>query len=136
MPVVAVGVYPPLLAITPCTITTSTDKLVAFNQFLFIGEFAMSSKKMASGGVHTSAWIAQTYVSFTVSITATIIGTFYMPGDNWLKGYMGMGLLFSVASTASLSKTIRDVEESKTMMSRIDEAKLERLLAEYDPFKQ
>ena len=96
----------------------------------------MSSKKIATGGVHTSAWIAQTYVSFVVSITATIIGTFYMPGDNWLKGYMGMGLLFSVASTASLSKTIRDVEESKTMMSRIDEAKLERLLAEYDPFKQ
>ena len=96
----------------------------------------MSTKKVATGGAHTSAWIAQTYVSFVISITATIIGTLYMPGDNWLKGYMGMGLLFSVASTASLSKTIRDVEESKTMMSRIDEAKLERLLAEYDPFKQ
>ena len=96
----------------------------------------MSSKKMTPGTTHTSAWIAQTYVSFVISITATIIGTLYMPGDNWLKGYMGMGLLFSVASTASLSKTIRDVEESKTMMSRIDEAKLERLLAEYDPFKQ
>lgn len=91
---------------------------------------------MAPSTTHTSAWIAQTYVSFVISITATIIGTLYMPGDNWLKGYMGMGLLFSVASTASLSKTIRDVEESKTMMSRIDEAKLERLLAEYDPFKQ
>ena len=97
----------------------------------------MTSKKMTpSTTTHTSAWIAQTYVSFVISITATIIGTLYMPGDNWLKGYMGMGLLFSVASTASLSKTIRDVEESKTMMSRIDEAKLERLLAEYDPFKQ
>lgn len=49
---------------------------------------------------------------------------------------MGMGVLFSVVSTASLSKTVRDVEESKTMMGRIDEAKLERLLAEYDQFKQ
>ena len=66
---------------------------------------------------------------------ATLTGIFYLQGDVWLKGYMGMGVLFSVASTASLSKTIRDVEESKTMMSRIDEAKLERLLAEYDPFK-
>ena len=95
----------------------------------------MSTKKTTAGSAHTSAWVAQTYVSFIISISATIIGTLYMPGDNWLKGYMGMGLLFSVASTASLSKTIRDVEESKMMMSRIDEAKLERLLAEYDPFK-
>ena len=96
----------------------------------------MNSKKAATNSTHTSAWIAQTYISFFVSISATLIGIFYMPGDTWLKGYLGMGVLFSVASTAGLSKTVRDIEESKTMMSRIDEAKLERLLAEYDPFKQ
>lgn len=96
----------------------------------------MSNKKVTTNSTHTSAWIAQTYVAFLISISATLIGVFYMPGNAWLKGYMGMGVLFSVASTASLSKTVRDVEESKTMMSRIDEAKLERLLAEYDPFKQ
>lgn len=94
------------------------------------------NKKVSTNSTHTSAWVTQTYVSFLVSITATLVGVFYMPGDSWLKGYMGMGVLFSVASTASLSKTLRDIEESKTMMSRIDEAKLERLLAEYDPFKQ
>lgn len=96
----------------------------------------MSTKKVATSSPHTSAWIAQTYLSFALSITATIVGVLYIPGSNWLKGYMGMGVVFSVASTVSLSKTIRDVEEAKTMMSRIDEAKLERLLAEYDPFKQ
>ncbi|MEL6354948.1 MAG: YiaA/YiaB family inner membrane protein [Cyanobacteria bacterium J06627_28] len=95
----------------------------------------MSDKKVSAKTTHSSAWIAQTYLSFLVSVFATLTGIFYLPGDVWLKGYMGMGVLFSVASTASLSKTIRDVEESKTMMSRIDEAKLERLLAEYDPFK-
>lgn len=106
---------------------------VEFVSFLEMN--VMSNKKIATGSVHTSAWVAQTYVSFFVSLAATLIGVFYMPGSAWLKGYMGMGVLFSIASTASLSKTIRDVEESKTMMSRIDEAKLERLLAEYDPFK-
>ena len=94
------------------------------------------NKKVSTNSTHTNAWVAQTYISFLVSIAATLVGVFYMPGDSWLKGYMGMGVLFSVASTASLSKTLRDIEESKTMMSRIDEAKLERLLAEYDPFKQ
>jgi len=95
----------------------------------------MSSKKTSAKPTHSDAWIAQTYVSFVVSIAATLIGIVYLPGDSWRKGYMGMGVLFSVASTASLSKTIRDVEEAKTMISRIDEAKLERPLAEYDPFK-
>lgn len=47
-----------------------------------------------------------------------------------------MGILPTVSVTINLSKTIRDVEESKRVINRIDGAKLERLLAEYDPFKQ
>ncbi len=65
---------------------------------------------MSTQSTHTSAWIAQTYISFMVSIAATVIGVLYIPGNNWLKGYMGMGVMFSVASTASLSKTIRDID--------------------------
>ncbi len=95
----------------------------------------MTDKKITTGTAHTNDWVAQTYIPFSVASAATLIGVFYMSGNVWLKGYMGMGVLFSVASTAGLSKTIRDIEESK-MMSRIDEAKLERLLAEYDPFKR
>lgn len=85
---------------------------------------------------HTSAWIAQTWISFTVSITATAIGILYMPANTWMKGYLGMGMLFSIGSTISLSKTIRDVEESKRMLSRLDEAKLEKMLADYDPYNK
>jgi hypothetical protein len=95
----------------------------------------MQVKKYNTPVVHTSAWIAQTWISFVISLSATSLGILYLPVDIWMKGYLGMGMLFSVGSTISLSKTIRDVEESKRMMSRIDEAKLERLLAEYDPFK-
>lgn len=96
----------------------------------------MAIKKYEPPAVHSSAWIAQTWISFIVAIAATGIGIFNMPVDIWLKSYLGMGLMFSVGSTISLSKTIRDVEESKRITSRIDEAKLERLLAEYDPFKK
>ena len=95
-----------------------------------------TTKKFTTPTNHTTAWIAQTWISFVVSISATAIGITYLPADIWLKGYLGMGLMFSVGSTVSLSKTIRDQEEAKRMLSRIDEAKLERLLAEYDPFKQ
>lgn len=95
-----------------------------------------TTKKFNTSSHHTAAWIAQTWLSFVISISATAIGIIYLPADNWLKGYLGMGLLFSVGSTVSLAKTTRDQEEAKRMLSRIDEAKLERLLAEYDPFKQ
>jgi len=47
-----------------------------------------------------------------------------------------MGLLFTVGSTINLSKTVRDVEESKRLINRIDEAKLERILSQYDPYKE
>ncbi|HEY9879487.1 MAG TPA: YiaA/YiaB family inner membrane protein [Leptolyngbyaceae cyanobacterium] len=94
------------------------------------------SKNINTPVVHTTAWITQTWLSFAIAVTATSIGILYMPVNAWMKGYLGMGMLFSVGSTISLSKTLRDVEESKRMLSRIDEAKLERLLAEYDPFKK
>jgi hypothetical protein len=85
---------------------------------------------------HSNGWIAQVWISFALSISATTIGILYTPVDNWIKGYLGMGLFFSVASTISLSKTVRDIHESQRIISRVDEAKLEKILAEHDPFKK
>jgi hypothetical protein len=85
---------------------------------------------------HSSAWIFQSWATFVISISAMSIGIFYTPVDNWVKGYLAMGLLFSVGSSFSLSKTVRDVHESNRLWSRVDEAKLERILAEHDPFKK
>ncbi|MCU0533600.1 MAG: hypothetical protein MUD14_06860 [Hydrococcus sp. Prado102] len=81
---------------------------------------------------HSSAWIAQTWISFIVSIVSTSIGIIYLPVDGWTKGFMGMGLAFSVGSTISLSKTQRDLHESKKITSKIEEARVEKLLAEHD----
>lgn len=85
---------------------------------------------------HSSAWIFQAWASFTISVAAMTIGILYTPVDNWVKGYLGMGLLFSVGSTFSLSKTVRDLHESNKLLSRVDEVKLEKILAEHDPFKK
>lgn len=86
---------------------------------------------------HSSAWVIQVWASFIISITATGIGIAYAPIPNaWVRAYLGMGLLFSVGSALSVAKTTRDLHEAKKVISRIDEAKLERLLAEYDPFKK
>jgi hypothetical protein len=96
--------------------------------------FSMNKKIYNAPAAHTSAWIAQTWLSFILSIGATSTGLLFMPGNLWMKGYMGMGLMFSVGSTASLSKTIRDMEESKRLINRVDEAKLEKLLADHNVF--
>jgi hypothetical protein len=96
----------------------------------------MSDKKYNAAPTHTQAWILQTWLSFILSTSATGIGIFYLPVDVWIKGYLGMGLIFTVGSTIGLAKTVRDIEESKRIISRVDEAKLERLLANYDPYKE
>ncbi len=84
---------------------------------------------------HSSAWIIQTWITFIVSVSATSIGILYLPVDNWIKGYMGMGLLFTVGSTISMTKTQRDIYESTKLTSRIEEARVEKLLSEHDSSK-
>lgn len=93
-------------------------------------------QKLNAPQAHSSAWIFQAWASFIISVSATSVGILYLPADGWIKAYMGMGTLFSIASTFSLAKTVRDVHESKRLISRVDEAKLERILAEHDPFKK
>ncbi|MCU0492117.1 MAG: hypothetical protein MUD01_11040, partial [Chloroflexaceae bacterium] len=58
------------------------------------------------------------WTSFIISTTFTLIGTYYMPVDLWIKGYLWMGLLFSVGSTFTLSKTIRDSFEQQRQTRR------------------
>ncbi len=88
-----------------------------------------------SPSTNTAAWIFQAWASFVISVSATTAGIIYLPVDGWVKGYMGMGLLFSIGSTMSLSKTVRDEHEAKKIAARIDEARVEKLLVEHHPLK-
>lgn len=96
----------------------------------------MSNPKYKAPTTHTNAWVAQTWIAFLLSMSAMAIGIYLLPINGWIKGYLGMGYVFSISSTISMSKTTRDIEESKKIVSRVDEAKLEKLLAEYDPFQK
>ena len=81
---------------------------------------------------HSSAWIFQTWLAFIISVSATGLGIFFLPVNGWIKAYMGTGLLFTVSSTISLSKTQRDIHESQRILSKIEEAKVERILSEHN----
>ncbi len=77
----------------------------------------------------------QTWLSFLLSVGGLAIGIIYLPVEPWVKAYMGMGTAFAVGSTVSLSKTLRDQHEAKQMTARIDEAKVEKLLADHHPLR-
>lgn len=82
---------------------------------------------------HSNAWVVQTWVSWILAVGVTAMGVWFMPVDGWMKAFLGMGMLFSVGSTFSLAKTVRDVHEQERIVSRIDEARMTKLLAEVDP---
>lgn len=60
---------------------------------------------------HTGAWRFQVWVSFVVSSALTGLGIAYLPVDIWTKGFLAMGLLFTIGSCFSLAKTVRDEHE-------------------------
>jgi hypothetical protein len=84
---------------------------------------------------HSAAWSFQTKVSFVVALSGLVLGIVYLPVEPWARAYLAATSLYAVTATISLSKTLRDEHESHRLRSRVDEVKLERFLAEHDPFK-
>lgn len=82
---------------------------------------------------HSPAWVFQAWASFVLSVSVLTIGIIYMPVDPWKKAFLGMGVLFSITSTFSVAKTTRDLHEAKQLLTRIDEARVEKLISEHDP---
>ncbi len=80
----------------------------------------------------TGAWIFQVWASFVLAVGATSVGIAYLPLDVWLRAFLGMGLLFSVGSSLSLAKTLRDNHEATRLINRLSEAKTEKIIREYE----
>ncbi len=77
---------------------------------------------------HSAPWILFTYVSFAASLGTLALGIAAVPLDLWMKGFLGMAALMLVQSSITLTKTLRDVEEARKFVNRIEDAKTERLL--------
>jgi hypothetical protein len=81
---------------------------------------------------HSNAWVTFTYVSFSASAFMVAIGVFYLPIDLWMKGYLSMGIVMLIQSCVTLTKTIRDMHESGKLVNRIEDAKAERILMDFN----
>ena len=81
---------------------------------------------------HSGGWVSFTYASFAASAFMVAIGVFFLPLDLWIKGYLTMGIVMLVQSCVTLTKTIRDMHESGKLVNRIEDAKAERILMDFN----
>lgn len=84
----------------------------------------------------TAAFYGQAVASFAVAMAATAIGIFRLNADAWVRGFLAIAVLYLVTSAFTLAKVIRDRQEAVQIVSRVDQARVEKLLSEHDPFEK
>ena len=100
--------------------------------FWFINQVYCKTMENPVINQNTGAFRFQVWASFALSFSLMIIGICYLPVDLWIKGYLLMGTVFTVASCFTLAKTLRDDHEAGKLINRITGAKTEKILKEYE----
>jgi hypothetical protein len=85
---------------------------------------------------NTAAYYGQAVASFSVAMAAAAIGIYRLDVDAWVRAFLAVTVLYLVTSAFTLAKVIRDRQEAGQIVSRVDQARLEKLLAEHDPFEK
>ncbi|MGA5298729.1 YiaA/YiaB family inner membrane protein [Nucisporomicrobium flavum] len=52
-----------------------------------------------------------------------------------MRAFLAVGLLYVVTSAFTLAKCIRDAQEVGSVVRRVDQARVDKLLAEHDPYR-
>ncbi|MGP4004307.1 YiaA/YiaB family inner membrane protein [Streptomyces sp. 8N706] len=82
----------------------------------------------------TTAFFAQAAISFGIALAAVAYGITKLPVGAWERGFLALGLIFVVTSSFTLAKCVRDRQEVEEVTSRVDKARLDKLISEHDPF--
>ena len=80
----------------------------------------------------TMAFQVQAAISFGIPLWVTIVGIGYLHDSRWVRALLAFGLLYVVTSSFTLAKVICDRQEEAAIVSRVDQARLDKLLAEQD----
>ncbi|MEU6736773.1 YiaA/YiaB family inner membrane protein [Streptomyces physcomitrii] len=84
----------------------------------------------------TAAFYGQAVASFSVALTATAVGIYRLEANAWVRGFLTIAVLFLVTSCFTLAKVIRDRQEAGLLVSRVDQARVDKLLSQHDPFEK
>ncbi|MEU9862390.1 YiaA/YiaB family inner membrane protein [Streptomyces sp. NPDC047971] len=85
---------------------------------------------------NTAAYYLQAVVSFGLALAAVAIGIYQLDADAWVRAFLAIAVLYLTTSSFTLAKVVRDRQEAGQIVSRVDQARLEKLLAEHDPFQK
>ena len=83
---------------------------------------------------NTPGFYLQSILSFGLAFAVVVVGEVVLPVPPWTRAFLAIGTIFLVSATFTLAKCVRDEKETESVVSRIDRARIERMLAEYDPY--
>lgn len=83
---------------------------------------------------NTTAFFVQAGVSFGLALLSLLIGIVYLDVDPWVRAFLGLAVVFLTTSSFTLAKCVRDQQESSGLAQRLDQARVDKILAEHDPF--
>jgi hypothetical protein len=83
----------------------------------------------------TAAFYVQSVVSFGVALGAIGLALVYLPVDPWVRAFLAITVLYAVTSAFAVAKCVRDRQEQSAVSTRVDQARLDKILVQHDPFK-
>ncbi|KQY64415.1 MULTISPECIES: YiaA/YiaB family inner membrane protein [unclassified Nocardioides] len=83
----------------------------------------------------TNAFFLQAAISFGIALLTMILAVCYLPVDPWIRAFLALGTLFLTTSSFTLAKCVRDSQENQAVVARLDQARVDKILAEHDPFR-
>ncbi|HEY3016538.1 MAG TPA: YiaA/YiaB family inner membrane protein [Nocardioides sp.] len=83
----------------------------------------------------TSAFYVQAGIAFGVALLTMVFAVINLPVDPWIRAFLGLGTLFLTTSAFTLAKCVRDAQETSAVVARLDQARVDKILAEHDPFR-
>lgn len=85
---------------------------------------------------NTTAFFAQSAIAFGLALFTMLAAIYYLPGDPWPKAFLALGTVFLTTSSFSLAKCVRDAQESQYVVARLDQARVDRILADHNPWQE
>ena len=84
---------------------------------------------------NTDAFYAQAGISFAIALLTMVFAVIYLPVDPWIRAFLGLGVMYLTTSAFTLAKCVRDAQENQAVDARLDQARVDKILAEHDPFR-
>ena len=82
---------------------------------------------------NTKAFYSMAWITFAIASLGMAAGLYYLEASIAMKGFLIMSYIFSVTSSFTVAKVVRDKHESDKFLDKVEKAKTEQYLAEKSP---